>query len=83
MTATHVVHQYVRVIIDRKKFTQKFMREFRESFYKFNSIDEHLAHLAQLYARGLAHNDTFIEGYGNARGMGIKFESAGMDVEKA
>lgn len=55
-------------------FTDDFMKEFRESFYEFYTVEQHMQHLAQLYVRGLAHNDSFIEGYGDARELGIKFE---------
>lgn len=68
------VTQVVRVTIDESKFTPEFMREFQAHFYPFTSIERHLEHLAQLYARGLADNFAFIEGYGPAKDMGIKFE---------
>lgn len=71
-----VVEQEVTVEIDTKKFDAKFMREFRESFYPFMTRDEHLQHLAQLYCRGLADNGSFIEGYGKAADMGIRFSKS-------
>jgi hypothetical protein len=50
------------------------MKEFIESFYKFNCIEEHIEFLAQLYARGIIHDfSDFIEGYGNPKDFGIKF----------
>lgn len=65
------VTQDVEVEIDEAKFSPEFMKEFRESFYKFNTLDEHLEHLAQLEARGVIRGDNFIEGYGDPKGMGI------------
>jgi len=59
----------VDVTVDETKFDDTFMEEFRESHYNFNDIDEHLEHLAQLYAR--FGNSRFIDGYGNPNNMGI------------
>lgn len=63
----------VRVIIDETKFTPEFMQEFREYFYDFKTIDDHVKHLAQLEVRGLL-DDEFTEGYGKLSDMGIKVE---------
>lgn len=73
----------VDVSVDETKFTPEFMREFRGSFYKFDTIDDHIKHLGQMYVRRLYDNGDFIEGYGPTEDMGIKFESsrAGFDVE--
>jgi len=63
----------VRVLIDETKFTSEFMQEFREYFYDFKTIDDHVKHLAQLEVRGLL-DDEFTEGYGNLSNMGIKVQ---------
>jgi len=77
-----VVTQEVTVEIDRKKFNAAFLKEFRESFYNFQTVEEHIRHLAQLYCRGLADNGAFIEGYGKTADMGIRFcESETTDIE--
>ena len=70
------VSSFVRVHVDESKFTPEFMEEFRQHFYPFTTIDEHLEHLAQLYVRGIATEfpGCFIEGYGPREGMGIHFE---------
>ncbi len=73
MKYTVAYEQEIEVTIDKKKFTKKFMREFYDSMYHFDTIEEHVAHLGQLAARGLAHNGDFIEGYGPAEDMGISF----------
>lgn len=65
------VTRVIEVEVDETKFTPQFMEEFRDSFYPFMSIDDHLKHLAQLEARGLL-DSRFIEGYGAAKDMGIK-----------
>lgn len=70
----------VSVTIDPAKFTKKFMKEFRATFYNFQSVSDHVDHLAQLYARGLADNGSFIEGYGPAADMGIAFKQLNVDV---
>ena len=70
--------QTIEVEIDEAKFTAEFLSDFRASFYDFHDINDHLEHLAQLYARGLidAFGDSFIEGYGPQSSMGIKFISS-------
>lgn len=59
--------------------------EFRQSFYPFFTLEDHLGHLAQLFTRGIVDNGEFIEGYGPAKEMGISFKeiSGGLytDVE--
>lgn len=68
-----IVSQIIKVKIDESKFDDAFMREFRETFYNF-SLNDHIRHLAQLHARGIANNYSFIEGYGSPEEMGIEFE---------
>ena len=68
------VEQVIEVTVDESKFTDAFMAEFRASLYPFQNINDHVGHLGQLHARGLADNHSFIEGYGPADEMGIKFE---------
>jgi len=78
VTKCVAVTQVVKVTVDEKKFDEKFMKEFRESFYNFTTIDDHIKHLAQLYVRGC---EGFIEGYGEQRDMGISFEIVEQDEE--
>lgn len=79
MTTFNVaVTQVVAVTIDETKFDDVFMEEFRDSFFNFDEIEEHAEHLAQLYARGICDNGDFIEGYGPAKEMGIRFT----DIER-
>lgn len=68
------VTQAVSVEAPDSLFTDSFMEEFRKYFYDFTTPQEHLEHLAQLHARGLANEYSFIEGYGKASELGIKFE---------
>lgn len=76
--------QAVRVTVDRSMFTDEFLAEFRESFYDFDTIDDHLKHLGQLFCRGLAsETDSYIEGYGEPSRFGIKFEMEYDDLELA
>lgn len=75
------VTQIIVVTVDRKKFTNQFMKEFREQFYQFHTVEEHIEHLAQLHARGMADNTSFIEGYGQATDMGIHFKVRDQDVD--
>lgn len=66
----------VPVSVDESKFTPEFMEEFRKNFYNFDSIDEHMEHLAQMAARGIINTPCFIEGYGNSEDMGIDVKEA-------
>ncbi len=59
--------------LDESKFDENFMESFKDYFYDFDSLNEHIEHLAQLYLRGIYDNGSFIEGYGKADNMGIKF----------
>ena len=72
-THTVRVEQIIEVSVDETNFTPEFMAEFNRSFYRFGSIRNHVEHLAQLYARGIVDNRSFIEGYGWASEFGIKF----------
>lgn len=68
------VQQVVEVEVDEAKFDEAFMTSFRETMYPFDTLDQHIEHLGQLFARGIAANEhSFIEGYGVADGMGIRF----------
>jgi hypothetical protein len=75
------VRQRVKVTIDSTKMTPEWMSSFRETFYDFRTVDDHIRHLAQLYVRGIAYETCFIEGYGEAKEMGIKFEDIDQDEE--
>lgn len=66
------VTQAVVVDVDESKFTEEFMQAFREGFYDFDDIEDHVQHLAQMEARGLIGYDRFVEGYGDIREMGVK-----------
>lgn len=69
------VTQHIAVTIDETQFTEEFLAEFDRYFYDFDGdLDEHFKHLAQLYARGVYDETDYIEGYGPAKSMGIKFE---------
>lgn len=76
-----VVQQTIRVYYDDKMFTEHFMTDFRRYMYDFHDIDDHLMHLAQVYARGIQGNGSFIEGYGPTKDIGIKFEEIGQSEE--
>jgi hypothetical protein len=75
----HVVQDF-EVIVPDILLTEEFMAEFRKSFYGFTTKEQHIKHLAQLHARGLADDDSFIEGYG--KGVGIKFLFPSIEVRE-
>lgn len=80
MRATVHVVQDFEVIVPDSLLTEEFMAEFRKSFYDFTTKEQHIEHLAQLYARGLADDDSFIEGYG--KGVGIRFLFPSIEVRE-
>jgi hypothetical protein len=82
ITKTVRVTSTVKVTVDASKFDADFMAEFRRSMYPFRTLDEHIEHLGQMYARGIVTDfDNFIEGYGEIKDMGISFSSSGTDME--
>jgi len=77
------VTQTVRVVLDGRKFDEAFIAEFRQSFYDFDTLEEHAEHIAQLQARGvidLTATGEFIEGYGPSEEMGIKASVIATDI---
>lgn len=75
------VQQIVKVTVDEAKFTPEFMAEFRKYMQPFTTVDEHVKHLATLFALGVYDNSSFIEGYGNAKDFGIEFEALACEAE--
>lgn len=76
------VTSLITVQVNEDAFTPAFMEEFRASFYDFKTLDEHIEHLGQLYARGIVHqHDNFIEGYGDVSEFGIKFITSSTETE--
>ena len=79
-----LVSQYVDVVINTDKLDAAFMAEFRESFYPFETVEQHAEHIAQLAARNLIDNhrpDQFVEGYGPLAEMGIGFTKHAAQTE--
>jgi hypothetical protein len=79
-----IVTQMVEIDVDETKFTEAVMEEFRRSFYDFLTVEEHVSHLAQLYARGLINEfnrDHFVEGYGPIKDWSLTFRSVVEDTE--
>lgn len=70
MKKTVEVTFFVDVEVDETKFTPEFMQEYRDSFYNFNRIEDHMEHIAQLEVRELLM--PFTEGYGPIKDFGIK-----------
>lgn len=81
------VVQTFDIKVDESKFTEQFMADFRKSFYEFHTIDDHVKHLAQLYARGIVTPfSRFIEGYGAPEDIGLSFTEVDQEediVERA
>ncbi len=77
-----VTQQYL-VTLDDEKFDDKFMEEFRASFYDYDTLEEHAEHIAQLQARGvidIEYSPEFIEGYADSREMGIELKYEYTDI---
>ena len=72
----------VDVTIDETKFDAEFFRQFNSSIFDAgDDLDEHFKHLAMLHAQGLIDDDSFIEGYGPTKDMGIAFHADLVDAE--
>jgi hypothetical protein len=80
---TVVVTTEVDVSIDESKFTEEWMAEFRQHFYSFTTVQDHIEHLAQLYARGVidGFENEFVEGYGPLKEMGISFTDGPIETQ--
>jgi hypothetical protein len=66
------VSQVIEVYYDPEKFSEEWMKDFRSYMYDFYDVEDHLEHLAQMYARGLIHDVSSMqeaEGYGNLLAM--------------
>lgn len=81
LTRRVVVTIDVDVTVDEAKFTDEFFAEFSASIFYADRIDELLEHLGQLHARGIADDQSFIEGFGPAKDMGISFKTPSIETE--
>lgn len=69
--------QELEIEIDDEKLTEEFMDEFKEYFYDFDTIEEHVEHIGQIYARSAystKDGKPFIEGYGTLDCLGVKIK---------
>jgi uncharacterized protein (DUF2126 family) len=70
----------VNVEVDETKFTPEWIEDWQKVFYPFNTIDDHLEHIAQMEARDIL-NPKFTEGYGPLTDMGIKASVVSQSAE--
>jgi len=79
------VTQTIDITLDEGKFDDRFMSEFRQHFFPFETVEQHAEHLAQLQARGIhdlsPYLSEFVEGYGPSHDMGIKGTVRATDIE--
>ena len=72
--------------LDENVFTEEYMREFRDVFYKFYDLEDHAKHLAWHQAEyGGDGGNRFIEGYGSVLRNGelpFSFEDFALDGSK-
>jgi hypothetical protein len=83
MKRTVKVTTHIDVEIDESKFTPEFMEAFREGFFPFHTLEDHVEHLARNRALGVLgwRSDSFAEGYGPLDDMGIKISDPAEDME--
>lgn len=75
------ITQTIEVTIDETKLNQDFMDGFASYMFDFDR-DEHIKHLAQMHAKGLADRpSTFVEGYGPLKDMGIQLRQVSQTEE--
>lgn len=80
------VTQTLHVTLDEAKFDAKFLKEFRNEFYNFATIEEHAMHIAQLQSRGIIDCEItpdFIEGYGPSDSFGITAKVLEIEISDA
>ena len=70
MKKTVFITQEVEIDLDESKLTEEMMAEFREHFYQFNTIEDHIKHLAWVALQNGSMPD-FVEGYGEVKDFGI------------
>lgn len=72
------VHTDFKIEVDESKFTEEFFEEFSQSFFFMDTVQEAVEYLADLFARGMIRGEPneFIEGFGRADEMGIRFITA-------
>ena len=76
-TVTKTVEQTFDITYDPTKFTPEFLEHFRQHFYDFETVDDHLNHIADCIARGIAYGpECFLEGYGKLSTFGITWRRA-------
>ena len=67
------IEMSVEVHYNPEKFTDEFMEDFRKTMFPFQTLDDHLKHLAAMYTTGNIVNGK-LEGYGDLyEDMGIHF----------
>lgn len=72
MTKTVTVMQELKVTVDEARFTDEFMEAFSKCFFQTLTIEEHIEHIAEMFAKGVVTSDAqFLEGYGVLRAFGI------------
>lgn len=62
MKKTVEVITLVDIEIDETEFTPEFMAEFKQHIHPFETLNDHIAHLARLENKGMLYG--FVEGYG-------------------
>lgn len=74
----------VEVEVDEAAFTPEYMAAFRDCFYNFDSIEDHVRHIASAKVDGIIdEGGGFLEGYGDLADMGIRVRESGREVEVA
>lgn len=74
------VKQTIRVKVDLSNFTDNFMEEFRSYMYNFHTVEDHVKHLAYLYAVGAITSESFVEGYGRLDGIEFYEDEEEVDI---
>jgi len=75
------VYTTVRVTVDEAAFTPAFMEEYRRYFRAFETVEDHVAFVARLYACGIIEDGESLEGYEPNEGFGFKFELIACDAQ--
>ena len=69
----------IAVELDETKFTDAFMERYRETYYPFDSVEDHAMYIAELEQRGLLTARS--EGYGDIKEFGIKAHASALVID--
>jgi hypothetical protein len=82
MTKYVEVRQQIKVTVDESRFTPEFLAAFKRAFFDAETVEDHIKHIAESYARGIVtFKGDFLEGYGKMDDFGISCKREDVECE--